>query len=656
MAPSKYFIFLFLIASLVLFYNFNATTNQITLSQPFLTPEVPEINILRDESSLSNINEVRTSHIHLSLNLDFESQTLSGTNELTLISLLPNLKEVHLDVRNLTINQVFDENNTPLQFHIDPNPSGDESIGDRLRIFLANKPGLFDVFKLTISYKTSPKATALNWLTPEQTSSKTQPYLFSQCESIHCRTVAPLQDTPAIKATYSAVITAPKSIAVFMSANQTSTYNNNKNQTVYEFRCSIPIPSYLIAIIAGNVIEKQVGSRTYVITEPDDMPAFSRELEDLELYLKTVEGYITPYQWGYYKIVILPPSFPYGGMENPLLTFASPTIIAGDKSGVFVAIHEIAHSWTGNWVTCENWENFWLNEGFTVFLERKGGFILSGWDHYAIASIVGNISLVDDMKTYGFNDSFSSLHPILKGRNPDDAFSTVPYEKGFQFLVYLESIVGEDLFRKFLQSYVTRFEKQSIVYEEMAEFFQSFLAQNDVIIPEDKLNWEQWIFGPGLPPVDMSIHFKNDILAKADALAQKFIDGKGKITPNNTGIYNSFDMNLKLMFLQYFIDRLDSVNLDVISLLDKTYNLNNNTNSEVAFLWLRLNVLVDNQGSFGLVEKFLGRIGRMKFTRPLYVALNIKHHDLAVQIFKKNENFYHPIAVRLIKQDLNIIN
>lgn len=630
-------------------------------SHPFLTPPAPlapQITPLHDISSLSNINEVRTLHYHLDLSLDFDAQIVSGTNTLTLSSLIPNLTEVHLDVRNLSILEVIDEaTGRNLQFRIENNPFGDESIGDQLRVFLRRTPELFRPFKISIRYKTTPTATALNWLTKEQTSSKTQPYLFSQCESIHCRTVAPLQDTPAIKSTYSANVTVPSDITVFMSANMTNKYSNPASaETTFEFHCAIPIPSYLLAIVAGNVTQQQIGPRTFVITEPNDLPAFSKELEDLETYLSTVEEYITPYAWGYYKIVILPPSFPYGGMENPLLTFASPSIIAGDKSGVFVAIHEIGHSWTGNWVTCQNWENFWINEGFCVFLERKACHNLFGYNYYAIYSIVGNDSYLDDMKSYGFNDSYSSLHPALTGRNPDDAFSTVPYEKGFQFLVYLESLVGPLGFQSFLRSYIDKFAKGSPVYEEVAEFFTAFVVENLENSTEilSQVDWKAWIWQPGMPPVDMSPFFRNTVLGEAEALAQQFIDGQGLSTPNNSEIYKGFDMNLKLLFLQYFVDRVGNVSISLIDLMNQVYGLNNNTNFEVGFVWWRLNVMADNQKVFDLVEKYLGKTGRMKFVRPLFVALNEKHHDLAVQIFRKYEAFYHPIAVRLIKQDLNV--
>lgn len=348
-------------------------------------------------------------------------------------------------------------------------------------------------------------------------------------------------------------------------------------------------------------------------------------------------------------------SFPYGGMENPLLTFASPTIIAGDKSGVFVAIHEIGHSWTGNWVTCQNWEHFWLNEGFTVFLERKGGKILNGEENYKIASIVGNISLVEDFKAYGYDNSFSSLHPNLTVSNPDDAFSTVPYEKGFQFLVYLESLVGEDNFRSFLERYLQQFGQQSLIYEEMALFFIKFVQvtfdQTQQYLILNAIDWKGWVESPGCPPIDMAPFFKSKILDEALLLADTILTGH---KPNNTNIFNAFDMNTKLLFLQYFLDRIEGVNMSVINFLNDNYALDNCTNAEILFVWLRINILKDNKRVFPIVEDFLARVGRMKFIRPLYLALATVDKSYTVRIFELNQNFYHQIAVRLIKKDLGI--
>lgn len=284
----------------------------------------------------------------------------------------------------------------------------------------------------------------MSWLTPAQTAGKKLPYVFSQCESINCRSVAPMQDTPAIKTTYSARFVAKKEFVVKMSANDTCVDAVDDDYNASWFINEIPVPCYLIAFAVGDLEYRSTGYRTGVISEPSMIDAVAWELESLETLLDTAEAYLTPYIWGNYTVLVLPPSFPFGGMENPLLTFASPTIIVGDRSQVYVATHEIAHSWTGNDVTCRDWESFWLNEGFTVFEERHVSGELHGKDFAKVEALLGNSSLYDTIRDYGVNNTYSSIHPVLKGDNPDNAFSEVPYEKGFQFLTYIESVIGED--------------------------------------------------------------------------------------------------------------------------------------------------------------------------------------------------------------------
>lgn len=269
--------------------------------------------------------------------------------------------------------------------------------------------------------------------------------MYTQCESTYCRSLAPFQDSPVVKSTYSANVTVFDPIQVHLSANLISktAHPTLLNYTIFSFRMDIPIPSYLFTIVAGNVVERSLGQRTGVISEPTYIDKYAEELSDLELYLDTLENYTIPYVWGSYKIVIMPPSFPFGGMENPLVTFASPSIITGDKSGVAVAIHEIAHSWTGNLVTCKNWRNLWINEGLTVYLERQTDMMLFGEDYYLVDATVGNDTMVDDMIGYGMTSNYTSLHPYTMGTNPDDSFSNIPYEKGFQFMAFLESLVGK---------------------------------------------------------------------------------------------------------------------------------------------------------------------------------------------------------------------
>ena len=290
--------------------------------------------------------------------------------------------------------------------------------------------------------------------------------------------MAPLQDTPASKVTYSARIIAKNDFVVKMSANETAVNAVNATHNESLFRCDIRIPSYLMAIVVGDLEYRSLGRRVGVITEPSQMDRVANELVNLEQLLDKAEQYLTPYIWGNYTVVVLPPSFPFGGMENPLLTFASPTIIVGDGSQVYVATHEIAHSWTGNEVTCRDWENFWLNEGFTVFSERKVSAQLYGKDFAKVESLLGNSTLWHDMNTYGLNNTYSSIHPILEGDSPDNAFSNVPYEKGFQLLYYMESLVGEDLFENFLQTYILKYSQMSITTIELRQTWEQWVHQH----------------------------------------------------------------------------------------------------------------------------------------------------------------------------------
>jgi len=268
-----------------------------------------------------------------------------------------------------------------------------------------------------------------------------------------------------------------------MSANETGIFDLG-DQTRFDFRCDITIPSYLIAMAIGDVEYKSLGDRVGVITEPVMMQNVSWELEPMGTLLDAVEAYAGPYIWGNYTIIVLPPSFPMGGMENPLLTFASPTIITGDRSQIYVATHEMAHSWTGNEVTCQNWENFWLNEGWTVFIERKVSGNLNGVDFAKVEALLGNSSLYDDMVDNGLTDTFSSIHPVLQGRNPDSSFSEVPYEKGFQFLNYLESLIGEDNFQAFAQLYISQNHLTSINTLNFRASWEYFVNREMDLSPE----------------------------------------------------------------------------------------------------------------------------------------------------------------------------
>ena len=321
----------------------------------------------------------------------------------------------------------------------------------------------------------------MNWLTQEQTATKKLKYLFTQCEPIECRSIAPLQDTPSIKSTYSADVTVKQPYVVKMSANETTPVNNTDNTTTYNFQNNIKMPSYLVAIAVGNLAVAPAGTRANIIAEPgpDALDYYAKELYNTTGLLNMTEEYLTPYIWGSYSILVLPPSFPYGGMENPLLTFASPTIIVGDGSQVYVATHEIAHSWTGNEVTCKDWSNMWLNEGFTVFEERKVSERVHGTEFAKIEAQLGNVSLWGDMNSFGLSNNFSSLYPILNDSSPDDSFSEVPYEKGFQFLTYLESLFqSKDDFQSIIRTYINDHSQQSVSYYDFKASFEGWVRSS----------------------------------------------------------------------------------------------------------------------------------------------------------------------------------
>jgi len=392
-----------------------------------------------------------------------------------------------------------------------------------------------------------------------------------------------------------------------MSANETAVSAVNATHNESLFRCDIKIPSYLMAIVVGDLEYRSLGKRVGVITEPSQMDFVANELDTMEELLDTAESYLTPYIWGNYTVVVLPPSFPFGGMENPLLTFASPTIIVGDKSQVYVATHEIAHSWTGNDVTCRNWEDFWINEGFTVFSERKVSGMLHGRDFAQVEALLGNSTLWADMNTYGLDNTYSSLHPILEGDSPDNAFSNVPYEKGFQLLYYMESLVGEDLFQNFLQTYILQYSQQSITTIELRLTWEQWVHDhfegakiNEIL---GAVDWETWLFKPELAPVHLD--FSTDMSREAVKLALEYIELGGKSSPSDKDQYTKFDSNLKTIFYTTLLESQAKVTIDILVRVDSDFSVSADPNPEVKQRWLPLGLSLKYQPAYDPAHEFV---------------------------------------------------
>lgn len=359
-----------------------------------------------------------------------------------------------------------------------------------------------------------------------------------------------------------------------------------------------------------------------------------------------------PYAWGIYRIVVLPPNFPYGGMENPLLTLVTPYILVGDKSGVTVANHEIAHSWTGNLVTNMNWDNFWLNEGFTVFLERKISKILNNDTFVKIDARNGNSSMYQAMLGYGLTNKYSSLNPRSGKENPDDAFSTIPYEKGYQFLLYLESLDGETNFQKFFTNYLFRFQKQSVDVEDLRVFWETHIrnsyskTQANTII--GKVDWSVWIDQPGLPPVTANFTTKEEI--DTNNLADSYINGQ---TPTNPERYKTWPINQKQMFLNRLLSNVTKLDAAKVS------KINNDLTpmccpavGKLQNLWLLIGIQTGFMTTpFADADLYLSNHGALSNAK-LYSEIKKKNAADALRIFDKYKNWYHPITKDLCEKAL----
>ena len=457
-----------------------------------------------DKSSYSNVHEIRTRHQHLDIKVDFAKRQFVGKITHDMEILEAGVTYAFFDYTGIDVSKVSvrtDGAFVSAQYQTStPRPA----IGSALQVTIPAEMRSAKNVQVAIEYSTNKGQTATSWMTKEQTACKTMEYLYTQCEDIACRSIAPMQDTPQNRITYSANVTVAKQFDVRMSANRTAVTDSSATERTFSYVNNIPMASYLIALAVGDLVYRPLDQRTGVITEPCRIDAVAWELSELPMFLNYAEDYLTPYIWGNYSIIILPPSFPMGGMENPLLTFASPTIITGDKSQVDVAIHEIAHSWTGNQVTCENWSNMWMNEGFTVFEERKVSARIHGVNFSKVNAFVGNISATSDMLGFGMSNNYSSLYPLLDGNQfPDGSFSTIPYEKGFQLLWYLESLIGETLMNKLVRQHIYKNSLTSLNYTVFQKEFEA-LVRKEFVLPErilSKMDWDAWVKQPGLAPV-----------------------------------------------------------------------------------------------------------------------------------------------------------
>jgi len=599
-----------------------------------------------DPNSYSRPDQVKTTHVHLDLEIDFEKKVLTGSALLTLEKIDTQAGVVILDGRKLIIHGIKEEATGDVLEYEYGSPSG---FGEKLEIKLPTS--ISTDLKIRVSYTTSPESSALQWLSPAQTAGKKHPYLFSQCEAIHARSMLPCQDTPSVKATYSASITAPADLTVLMSAIRDGEEVVN-NKKVAKFIQKVPIQSYLIAIAAGALESRKIGPRSHVWSEAEFVEKAAFDFSETETMLATAEELCGPYVWGIYDILVLPPSFPFGGMENPCLTFATPTLLSGDKSNADVIAHEIAHSWTGNLVTNFNFEHFWLNEGFTVFTERKIVGRMHGEPARHFSAILRWKDLEETVNVnLGPTNPLTALVPKLAGVDPDDAFSVVPYEKGSTFLWYLEDTVGGAAkFEPFLKAYYKKFAYQSIHSNTFKEFFLEQFAGVEAI---KSIDWDTWFNKPGMPIYKPK--FDESLAKESWDLANKW-QSWDVATPAPFGKeFENFSPTQKQEFLGTLINGtpLKHAKLEKMGAM---YSLNDCSNVEIVFRWIRLGIKARWEPSVPEALRLATVQGRMKFVRPLFKDLYgwEEKRQQAIDTFQAHRGEMMYVCAEMVAKDLHI--
>lgn len=579
-----------------------------------------------DPHSYFDTEHPHVQHLRLCWQVDFDQHQVSGTA--TLMFGQPVAGLLDLDTKGLTITAV----QTPSGQVVPWSLGADEAIlGQRLRLELPAQTR-----EVTLAYHTAPEALALQWLEPAQTEGKQYPFLFSQCQAIHARSLVPIQDTPRARVTYDAEVTVPAPLTAVMSAGPRGQVLGAATHT-FTFAMPQPIPPYLLALAVGRLEGRDLGPRARIWAEPATVEAAAYEFAEVEAMIGCAESLFGPYVWERYDMLVLPPSFPYGGMENPRMTFLTPTVLAGDRSLVDVVAHELAHSWTGNLVTNATMEHFWLNEGFTTWAERRILAALHGEEAGVLSWAIGQHALDDSLARFRDTPALTQLRLQLDGIDPDDAFSSIPYEKGARFVVALERAAGRERFERFLRAYMQHFQFQSITTEEFLVFLETELPgiANQVGI-------QRWLYAPGMPPQAPVFH--SATLETLTALAQAWPTGQ-RPTEAQMQAWSAAEM---LLFLQNLPRQLDHASL---AWLDTQLQLTARGNYEILVEWLSLAVGADYAPVFVRVREVLLRVGRMKFLRPLYSALgrHPRTRQLGREVYATARETYHSLSRRVVE-------
>jgi aminopeptidase N len=583
--------------------------------------------LARDPLSYANYEQVKMRALHLDLKADFTRKTLAGHAELTLDWLDPAARRLDLDTRDLTIARIEAQDARGAWQKVDYTLDAlDAEKGQALHITLPTQAP-----KVRIFYRTAPSASALQWLTPAQTLSGKRPFMFSQSQSINARSWAPVQDTPSVRFTYTARIGAPAGLRVVMSADNDPKATGKGGWT---FTMPQPIPSYLLAISIGELEARSLGGRTGVYAEPKRIAAAAYELADTEKMVAAAESLYGPYRWGRYDMLVLPPSFPIGGMENPRLTFLTPTMIAGDRSLVDLIAHELAHSWSGNLVTNASWKHWWLNEGFTTYVTTRILEKLYGEEVATMNLQLEQEEALESLKTLPLEKQ------ALLTRDADTSSATytdegLAYPKGAWLLRTLEQRAGRALFDPFLRGWFDGHAFQSVTTEQFVAYLRSnLLDQHPQVMSNAEL--DEWLYGPGIPA--SATRARSQRLVALDQATAAWLKGERTTASLETKSWTALEW---MKFLNDIDNKADSTRL---AELDRAFGLSKTGNNEVAFRFYRAAVHAGYRAVRPRLQTFLMSVGRQKFVVPLYTALRADAGDRAWAegVYQAARPRYHP--------------
>ncbi len=597
--------------------------------------------IINDIHTYAKPEEAVVTHLDWEAEIDFEKKKIIGKAALT-IKKADDAKYLILDTKGLYIEKVtLDESPDQVTFSL-----GDQDQWKGASLTINIKPNTSVV---NVYYVTGESAEALQWLDPSQTSGGEHPFLFTQSQAILARSWVPIQDSPGIRFTYTANVKVPDGLMALMSAQNPQ---EKSDDGLYNFNMAQPIPAYLLALSVGDLTFRPVSERTGVYAEPALIDQAVYEFGELEEMVQAAESLYGPYQWDRYDLLVLPPSFPFGGMENPRLTFATPTILAGDRSLTSLVAHELAHSWSGNLVTNGTWNDFWINEGFTVYFEHRIMEKLYGKDYsemLASLAMQGLEEEVSHMITEG-NGIDTKLKLNLEGRSPDDGVTSIAYDKGYFFLRQIEETVGRDLFDRFLQKYFADNAFKVMTTERFITYLNENLIQKNDLDPIDA-TCRQWIYEEGLPqekPTPVSGRFDS-----VDQVLNQWVKNRNlEIMANGAAETAKWSTHEWLHFLR---NLPKDMTIDQMKSLDDNFHFARSGNAEILAAWFEHVIRHQYEANYNQLENFLINTGRRKFLMPLYteMAKSADGKERAINIYEKARPNYHFVSTNSIDALLN---